>query len=321
MMRLLILVFCLALAACSSPRPHPLVVPSPFQINLPFWGDSQDSELLRSITETASVVVEPIDGLSGEFGAALLSDLALAAQENDIPLASGVVAETADRLRGRFEARIVRGAGLDGLIRWRLETAQGELIGEFETRAPMRTYAEWNQSLFDLENLSWREAMAHQTAMALGQVLDARPATAARRTGLPGADSMTLGPPILVPLVTGAPGDGERSLTRAVRMLLVQSGVFAVDPSALPDGFEGSSAYTLQGQVQLGAPLPEGGQPIAIAWDLYGPDGRHLGNVAQENLIEPGSLNGPWGEVAVFAAMGAVEGIFALLATIPAEDG
>jgi len=85
----------------------------------------------------------------------------------------------------------------------------------------------------------------------------------------------------------------------------------------VPEGFDAGAAYILQGQVQLGEPLPQGGQPIAIAWDLYGPQGNHLGNIAQENLIEPGSLDGAWGEVAVFAAMGAVEGILALLAAIP----
>ncbi len=318
MNRLLIIFMCLAFAGCSSPRPHPLAVPSPFQIALPFLGDSQDSELLRSITETASVVLEPIEGISGEFGAALLSAVAEAAQENDIPLATGVEAISADRLRGRFEPRIVRGVGLDGVIVWRLFTSDGELIDGFETRAPMRAYADWDDNIFDLENVAWREAMASQTARALAQVLDARPATAARLAGLPGAGS-TSGPPIMVPPVTGAPGDGELSLTRAVRALLAQTGVVVVDPALPPEDFDAGSAYTLQGLVQLGEVLPEGGQPIVLSWDLYSPQGNHLGNIAQQNLIEPGSLDGAWGEVAIFAAMGAVEGIFALLATLPPE--
>lgn len=323
MIRLLSLCLCLVLAACGSSRPHPLVVPGPFQVALPFAGDSQATELLSSITESASIVLEPVEGLSGDFGTALLSDVARAAQENDIPLAAGVEAQAAARLYGRFDARIVRDAGLDGLITWRLETSDGEFIDVFEVRAPMRAYAEWDQNLFDLENVHWREAIARQTATALAQVLDARPRTAARLQGIPGASNVALGPPILVPLVTGAPGDGELSLTRAVRALLTQADVFVVDPAAPPDGFDADTAYTVQGHVQLGDPFPPGsdgtggGQPIAIVWDLYGPGGQHLGNVAQENLIEPGSLDGVWGEVAVFAAMGAVEGIFALLAALP----
>lgn len=319
MMRLIVLLSCLMLAACGVPRPSALVVPSPFQIDQPFEGAERNEELIGSILETASVVLEPIDGLSGEFNAALMDDVTEAAQDHDIPLSMDREARSADRLRGRFDAVVDRGHGLMGVVSWELETADGEAIDRFQVSAPMRTYSEWDANLFDLDNTTWRTMIAEETASELAAVLDSRPLTARRLAGLPGA-SNAMGPPVLLSAITGAPGDGNLSLTRAVRALLEQQDVNVINPDHPPEGFDASAAYTLSGTVQVGETDPVGGQPIAISWDLYSPDGAHLGNVAQSNMIEPGSLDGPWGEVAVYAGMGAVEGIMTLLALIPSQE-
>ena len=318
MMRFIVLLSCLALAACGIPRPHALAVPSPFQIDQPFLGAERNDELIGSITETTSLVVEPISGVSEAFNAALMEDIARAAQDHDIPLSTNADARSADRLRGRFDAQLTRSQRLDGIIVWQLETVEGQLIDQFAVSAPMRTFANWEQSLFDLENTDWREAIAEATAIELAQVLDSRPLTARRLQGIPGA-SAAMGPPVVIPAITGAPGDGNLSLTRSVRALLDQQDVFVVDPGLLPDNFDAGAAYTLRGTVEMGEIEPNAGQPIAISWDLYAPDGSHLGNVAQQNVVQPGSLDGPWGEVAVYAATGAVDGIMTLLAVIPSE--
>jgi len=319
MMRLFVLLSCLMLTACGVPRPSALVVPSPFQIDQPFEGAERNEALIESILETTSVVLEPIDGLSGEFNNALMAEISEAAQDHDIPLSMDREARSADRLRGRFDAVLDRGHGLIGRVSWELETVDGEAIDRFQVSYPMRTYSEWDANLFDVENSTWREAIAEETAGELAQVLDSRPLTARRLAGIPGASS-AMGPPVLMPAITGAPGDGNLSLTRAVRALLEQQEVNVINPSQLPEGFDANTAYTLSGAVQLGETDPMGGQPIAISWDLYDPAGAHLGNVAQSNMVEPGSLDGPWGEVAVYAGMGAAEGIMTLLALIPSQD-
>lgn len=316
----LILILALMLVGCGVNRPNPFIVPSPFQIDQPFEGADRDDELVSSIMETASVVLTPIDGLSGEFNAALMNDVADAAQIHDIPLSTDSEARTADRLRGRFDAVVDRGLGLVGVVSWELQTASGEVIDRFQVDYPMRTYSEWDANLFDVENSTWREAIAEETASELAQVLDSRPLTARRLSGLPGASS-AMGPPVVVTAITGAPGDGDASLTRTVRALLEQQDVNAIDPALPPEGFDSAEAYVLNGQVALGEiDTLTGSQAIAISWDLYDPAGTHLGNVAQQNVIEAGSLDGPWGEVAVYAGMGAVEGIMTLLALIPSQD-
>ena len=291
------ILICLGLAACNTPpRPHPLVVPSPFQTPQPFAEDRPNSELLSSITETASITLAPIEGLEGTDP--LLNEIARVAQEADIPLSLIRRSRSADLLRGQYTQ-----VGSEGRINWIFETADGAVIDAFDVGAP-------------LSHTNWPAAIAEATANRLAQAVDARPLTAARLAGIPGASSIQ-GPPVLVPNVIGAPGDGNTSLTRAVRSLLENAEVNVVNPDRPPESFELSGSYTLQGTVDLGAPLPEGGQPIAIAWDLYTNDGQHLGNVAQQTLIEPGSLDGAWGEVAIYAAMGATEGIMTLLAEVP----
>jgi len=318
MSRLLVLLMCTVLAACGTNRPNPLIVPSPFQVAQPFQGAERNDELLAAITETASVVVSPVEGLSETLNQSLIEDVTEAAQRRDIPLSTNTGTRSADRLTGRFEAWVDRMQRLNGTVIWRLENTNGELIDMFEAGAPMYPNAGSGGTLTPGGEQAWREAIADETAILLGDALDARP-MAARLYQDETERETASGPPVMIPAISGAPGDGNLSLTRAVRSLLEQQGVAVIDPNLPPDGFVPERAYTLRGAVGMGAPMPEGAQPIAITWDLYSPTGAHLGNVAQQNMIQAGSLDGPWGEVAIYAAMGATEGILTLLSTIPDE--
>jgi hypothetical protein len=115
------------------------------------------------------------------------------------------------------------------------------------------------------------------------------------------------GPAIaMVPPVTGAPGDGEASLTAAMRRHLEQAGVKLIDGSD-------PTAYTVRGSVQLGS--PDGGQqPITIRWLVVGPDGKTMEKaVVQRNKVPEGSLNGSWGQVADLAAGEAARSVAKLI--------
>lgn len=109
-------------------------------------------------------------------------------------------------------------------------------------------------------------------------------------------------PSLVVGLIEGAPGDGDRRLGEALVLLLAQQGIEVLrEPS--PD------ELLVEGRIALDP--PQGGQQrIALTWIVRdGLDGPVLGEVTQENKIPSGSLDGAWGETAVFAATGAVEGI------------
>lgn len=109
----------------------------------------------------------------------------------------------------------------------------------------------------------------------------------------------------LVPPVSGAPGDGQKSLTAALKKRLFAGGVKLASAPA-------RNVYTVKGSVTL-ADGDGGKQSIRIDWQVLDPSGRRLGTVSQQNMIPKGSLNGPWGAIADAAAGAAADGIIKLL--------
>ena len=112
--------------------------------------------------------------------------------------------------------------------------------------------------------------------------------------------------------VRGAPGDGDKSLTRAIRYALAAAKVSVT--------FEKLAArHVLKANVRVGAPQ-HGRQVVAISWTLTSPDGRHVGNAVQRNSVLAGTFDGRWGETAVIIASAAVGGIKEVLALSETTD-
>jgi hypothetical protein len=110
---------------------------------------------------------------------------------------------------------------------------------------------------------------------------------------------------VLVAPVSGAPGDGQRSLTTALKKRLYAGGVKLANGPAV-------NVYTVKGIVVL-ADASGGKQSIRIDWQVIDPSGKRLGTVSQQNMIPRGALNGPWGAIAEAAAGQAAAGIIKLL--------
>jgi hypothetical protein len=110
---------------------------------------------------------------------------------------------------------------------------------------------------------------------------------------------------VLVQPVTGAPGDGQRSLTVALKKRLYAGGVKLANGTAV-------NVYMVKGSVKL-TEASGGKQSIRIDWQVLDPAGKKLGTVSQQNMIPQGSLNGPWGAIADAAAGAAADGIIKLL--------
>lgn len=109
---------------------------------------------------------------------------------------------------------------------------------------------------------------------------------------------------VVVPTVSGAPGDGNSALSSALQRELSRQGVsMANRPGA---------SYRIEGKVALGA-AQAGKQSIQIDWLVRDPQGRSLGSVSQKNDIPEGSLDGSWGNTADAAAGAAAQGILKLL--------
>jgi hypothetical protein len=135
------------------------------------------------------------------------------------------------------------------------------------------------------------------------------PAPAARPQAAAPASTASVASPkangVLVQPVAGAPGDGQRSLTVALKKKLYAGGVKLANGPAV-------NVYTVKGSVKL-ADASGGKQSIRIDWQVLDPNGRKLGTVSQQNTIPKGSLNGPWGAIADAAAGAAADGILKLL--------
>ena len=110
---------------------------------------------------------------------------------------------------------------------------------------------------------------------------------------------------VVVAPVAGAPGDGQRSLTTALKKRLYAGGVKLANGPAV-------NVYTVKGSVVLGD-ASGGKQSIRIDWLVLDPTGKKLGTVSQQNTIPKGALNGPWGAIADAAAGAAASGIIKLL--------
>ena len=105
--------------------------------------------------------------------------------------------------------------------------------------------------------------------------------------------------------VTGAPGDGKASLTKAIKTRLYGKGIRLTSKRT-------DTVYQVRGVVQVGK-ASSGKQSIRIDWRVYDPKGKRLGTVTQKNEIPQGSLNGSWGPIADAAAGAAANGISKLL--------
>lgn len=104
---------------------------------------------------------------------------------------------------------------------------------------------------------------------------------------------------IRVTEVTGAPGDGNRQLSRQMRDQLAQLGIEINETTA---------DFTVIGQV-LAVPVPGKPTRIEITWVVNDVSGAERGKLVQLNEVQPGSLDRYWGDVAHVVAIEAAGGV------------
>ncbi len=172
-----------------------------------------------------------------------------------------------------------------------LTDADGRSLGRLAGRSvPGRDWTEGGAPVL--------RSVATDAAPRLAEML-AR-ADAARRLGDPNAAGA--GPPVLRLLpVTGAPGDGNRSLTARMRERLARFGFIVQDQA------EGAG-FAVSGEVEV-ANSGRNLQRVEITWTVSRRDGEDLGRVLQLNEVPAGTLNGLWGDVAAVVAEEAAGGI------------
>jgi hypothetical protein len=143
------------------------------------------------------------------------------------------------------------------------------------------------------------------SASAVAAASDSAPATTASATPVRAPVAAPKANGVVVAPVSGAPGDGTRSLTTALKKRLYAGGVKLANGTSV-------NVYMVKGTVSL-VDASGGKQSIRIDWQVLDPSGKKLGTVSQQNTIPRGSLNGPWGAIADAAAGAAAAGIIKLL--------
>jgi hypothetical protein len=108
-------------------------------------------------------------------------------------------------------------------------------------------------------------------------------------------------PKLLFAGVTGAPGDGNASLTRLMLARLPTLGDIIVDSKRDAD-------FTIRGEIKT-ASGANGAMRVEIQWIVVDAKARESGRVVQINEVPAGSLDHYWGEVAEVVATEAAGGV------------
>ncbi len=287
-----LLLACLLLAGCGSlPRP--------------FAGGSQTSleSQLRRPPPARILVPAPTEaGLTSDAAQRFAEALAESLREQDLPAtATGRVARGGSGQDWRVATTMENGPrGI--ALSYVLLDEKGTPVGT--VRAPrIVPAADWANA--DPAAISAAASDAGPAIAALTGRADT-----ARRASEPGR-AVRL-PTVAVAAVSGAPGDGNEALTRAMREAAGRRGLILQEEA-------GSSDYLIAGTV-VTEPQPGGQTRIEIVWRVT--QGTYeLGKVVQLNEVPARALSGRWGDIAYVVAEEASGGIKQVLDTARESQG
>jgi len=261
-------------------------LPKPFAEDAP----PQDAPIM-TLKDSAGIVVQPIGGAPEPVAVQLADAMAEALRDADVPASTQASNRGSYVLAGTAEERPRAGDRALIALHWELRGPDGRSAGTYEQTAES-SLTRWHEG-----DPAFIKQLVGAAAPAVADLL--------LEEGAVAVDSEQR---VAVPLVVGAPGDGARSLARAMEVALRQANVPVAENGAAASGRH----FTVAGKVGLAA-AAEGKQKISVSWTLLGPDGGQIGQVNQENAIAAGSLDGRWGDVAYAVAKSAADGIVALL--------
>ena len=114
-------------------------------------------------------------------------------------------------------------------------------------------------------------------------------------------------PPALLTVasVTGASGDGNESLKRALQAVLRRAGLpVAADPR--------DATVFIDGVVDL-QKLDDSEKALDITWSFRDSSGRHLGVMTQQNRVRNNQVGSRWGSLAYDITLAAIDGVVRVL--------
>ena len=277
----------LILVGACQPLPRPLADlarPGPELLNLPGRG---------------GVVVLEVDGLPPERAQALAEAMANALVEAEVPATIGGGTRESLFLLGRTDVRPAGPRLLEVTFVWDLFDGASKPLGS-RTHRQVVSERDWEAARpADLGRL------ANAAAPAIAELYYG---------GMPKEASERPRPGVVIGAITGAPGDGARSLPRALKTTLESARLLIVTDKA-------QAIAVVDGTVTVKPGAGRQTEAVEIRWRVSLPAGQELGIVTQANDIPAGSLKGAWGEIAAAIAINAGPGILDLVGRIPIADG
>jgi hypothetical protein len=277
-------------------------------------GSSFWSSATSLLSRSTKVSVAPIIGTPPQVATGLTDALVAAGKDRSLTLIPGTSSSASYTLRGYLVATNERGGAKISYI-WDVTDAQGGRVARVSGDEMIAGHAS-GDPWAGVDSATLR-AIAGKTTSQLAATLSrggSAPSAVAASDTNPPATASAAAPAaplvvksngVVVAPVAGAPGDGQRSLTTALKKRLYAGGIKLANGTT-------DNVYLVKGSVVM-SNASGGKQSIRIDWLVLDPSGKKLGTVSQQNTIPRGSLNGPWGAIAEAAAGAAADGIIKLL--------
>lgn len=238
-----------------------------------------------------SVEIEPLSGTTLPMGELLARAVADKLERDyEIPAALRGLNKSRYILTGHVHVQQTPGTDdADISIGWQLDVRGGEVLASYveDVEATMLEWDYGSKQVLDQVGARTGEWVARSI---LGE-----------RFGDAGTDRLLGRRGVFVVDVTGAPGDGNAALRRAMIVSLAGQGL------NIANGME-VAAFTVGAEVSV-APPEDGAQAVRIVWSVRDVTEAVVGRAEQANAVPAGALDGRWGQTAAFVAAAAVDGI------------
>lgn len=265
-------------AAACQPLPHP------------FAADRPPAALL-AVPDSFDIAVGAFEGQPRATADKLPEAIAHALLQRNIAASDETTSKASYQLDGRIEEHPDRPGQSLVTVHWRLRDPRGNIVTERSDSlaAPTRDWDDGNEAR--VTQLATAGAGGIATLMSSDTPKEA-----------PGGGRIR----VAIRKVAGAPGDGDAALASSLRAVLKHQDVELVDPA------NGRPDLAVDCDVKVD-PEPGGKQHVKIVWHVARAAGGEIGQVAQENDVPRGRLDGAWGDVAYSVAMAAESGIMQLV--------
>jgi hypothetical protein len=270
-------VLALLLAACQ-PLPHP------FDYDRP-------SAALIAVPDNFNIAVGRVEGDPRATAEKLPRAIAQELVKHNITASDETASKASYQLAGRIDEHPDQPGRSVVTVDWQLRDPHGNLVSERSDKlaAPTRDWDNGDQAQV-------AQLAAAGAAGLAALMTDTTPKEA------PGGGRVR----VAVRKIDGAPGDGNASLANSLTAVLKHADIDLVDAA------NGKPDVDIDCAVKLDA-IPGGQQHIKIVWHVARAAGGEVGQVAQENDIPHGRLDGPWGDISYSVAISAADGIMALV--------